>query len=175
MRKNDQAFRVAMLGVLVALNVIAAEILKFKIIPNVLELSFGFVPLAVAGMLFGPVEAMLVGIVGDVFGALIFPHGPFYLGFTLTAALTGLFYGLFLHAQADGKKRVIRAMIAQLLVSLICYAGFNTLWTWLMGYGRNEGYIFTRLVVNAVVYPIYTLVLLLIWRYRKNLERAVRA
>ena len=77
MHKNDPAFRVAMLGVLAALNVIAAEILKFPVIPKVLELNFGFVPLAVAGMLFGPVSAVLVGIVGDIVGAAIFSAGDF--------------------------------------------------------------------------------------------------
>ena len=97
------------------------------------------------------------------------------IAFVLTAALTGLFYGLFLHAQADGKRRILRAVTGQALVSLICFAGLNTLWAFLMGYARTSQYIVTRLVVNAVAYPIYTLVLLLIWRYRKNLERAVRA
>ena len=175
MRKNNPAFRVAMLGVLAALNVIAAEILKFPVIPKVLELNFGFVPLAVAGMLFGPVSAVLVGIVGDIVGAAIFSAGDFYFGYTLTAALTGLFYGLLLHQQAEGKARVLRVLAAQALVSLICFAGLNTLWAWQMGYGRSEAYIRTRLLVNLVAYPIYCLVLLLIWRYRKNLERAVRA
>ena len=175
MHKNNPAFRVAMLGVLAALNVIAAEILKFPVIPKVLELNFGFVPLAVAGMLFGPVSAVLVGIVGDIVGAAIFSAGDFYFGYTLTAALTGLLYGLFLHKPAEGKRRVVFVLIAQALVSLICFAGLNTLWAFLMGYARTSQYIITRLVVNAVAYPIYTLVLLLIWRYRKNLERAVRA
>ena len=101
MHKNNPAFRVAMLGVLAALNVIAAELLKFPVIPKVLELNFGFVPLAVAGMLFGPVSAVLVGIVGDIVGAAIFSAGDFYFGYTLTAALTGLFYGLLLHQQAE--------------------------------------------------------------------------
>ena len=96
------------------------------------------------------------------------------LGYTLTAALTGLFYGLILHPQADGKQRLIRVIIAQALVSLICFAGCNTLWAWQMGYGRSEAYIRTRLLVNAIAYPIYCLVLWLIWRYRKSLERAVR-
>lgn len=167
--------RVAMLGVLAALNVIAAEILKFPIIPNVLELSFGFVPLAVAGMLFGPVEAVLVGIVGDIAGWFFFNGKNFFLGFTVTAAMTSLFYGLLLHKQAEGKARVLRVLAAQALVSLICFAGLNTLWVWWMGYGRTSQYIVTRLVGNAALYPIYALVLLLIWRYRKNLERAVRA
>ena len=174
MRNNSPAFRAAMLGVLAALNVIAAEILKFPIIPKVLELNFGFVPLAVAGMLFGPAAAVLVGIVGDIVGAAIFSAGDFYFGYTLTAALTGLFYGLLLHADAEGKKRLLRVAAAQALVSLICFAGLNTLWAWQMGYGRSQAYIRTRLIVNLVAYPVYCLTLMLVWRYRKNLERAVR-
>ena len=75
---------------------------------------------------------------------------------------------------ADGKARLLRVLAAQALVSLICFAGLNTLWAWQMGYGRSEAYIRTRLLVNLVAYPIYCLTVLLICRYRKNLERAVR-
>ena len=174
MDKKSAAYRMAMLGVLAALNVIAAEILKFPVIPKVLELNFGFVPLAVSGMLFGAVPTVLVAVVGDIVGAAIFSAGDFYLGYTLTAALTGLSYGLLLHPQAEGKSRLIRVLAAQALVSVICFAGLNTLWAWQMGYGRSAAYIQTRVIVNAVAYPIYCLVLWLIWRYRKTLERAVR-
>ena len=173
MNRQSAAKRVALLGALAALNVIAAEILKFPVIPKVLELNFGFVPLAVAGMLFGPLPAVLTAVVGDVVGAAIFSGGDFYLGYTLTAALTGLFYGLFLHAPAEGKKRLIRVIAAQALVSLICFAGLNTLWAWQMGYGRSAAYVQTRLIVNAVAYPIYCAVLMLILRYRKTLERVI--
>ena len=41
-----------------------------------------------------PVSAVLVGIVGDIVGAAIFSAGDFYFGYTLTAALTDLFYGV---------------------------------------------------------------------------------
>ena len=158
---------IAMLAVLIALNVIAAE---------VLELNFGFVPLAVAAMLFGPAPAMVVGVIGDIIGALIFSAGDFFFGYTLTALLTGLFYGLYLHKpEEDRKKRLIRILLAQLLVSLICFAGLNTLWAYLMGYGRSTQYIATRLLVNAVAYPVYCFVLWLMLRYRRVLEQAVRA
>ena len=175
MKTKWSAQKIAFLAVLAALNVIAAEVLKFPIIPKVLELNFGFVPLAVAGMLFGPVPAMIVGAVGDIIGALIFTAGDFFFGYTLTAVLTGLFYGLFLYKPAaDTKRQIIRILVSQLLVSLICFAGLNTLWAWMMGYGRSQQYIVTRLTVNAVAYPIYCFVLWLIIRYRKPLERAVK-
>ena len=66
------------LSLLIALNVVMAELLKIKIIPNVLELSFGFLPIAVTGMFFGPVAAIVVAVVADMIGALIFSGGNFF-------------------------------------------------------------------------------------------------
>ena len=149
------------LAMLTALNIVMAEIMKFPIIPKVLELSFGF----------GPVPAMAVAVVGDIIGALIFSTGDFFFGYTLTSLLTGLFYGLFLRGE---KPRLGRLLLCQALVSLVCYAGLNTLWAYLMGYARTSQYIVTRLTVNAIAYPVYVLVLYLLCRYRPVLERAVK-
>ena len=169
--KALKAKDLTMLAMLTALHVVMAEILKFRIIPGTLELSFGFVPLAMTGMLFGPFPAIFVAVIGDIIGAAIFSGGSFYLGYTLSAFCTGLFYGLLLHKEPV---KLWRILLAQALVSLICYAGMNTLWAYLMGYGRAAGYIVTRLVVNVVAYPIYSLVLYLLLKYRKTLERAVK-
>lgn len=163
--------QLTLLAMLTALNVVMAEVLKFPLIPKILELSFGFIPIAVCGMLLGPVPAMLMAAAGDIIGALIFSSGDFFFGFTLTAILTGLIYGLFLHPE---KVSAWRILLCQLLVSLFCYAGLNTLWTYLMGYARTAQYIITRLTVNAVAYPIYSFVLYLLLRYRKTLERAIQ-
>ena len=158
------------LAMLVALNIIMAEVAKFPLVPKVLELSFGFVPVALAGMLFGPWTAMLVSGVADVIGAIL-AGVEFFPGYTLSAVLSGLFYGLTLHKQ---DVKIWRIALGQLLVSLIVYSGCNTLWAYLMGYGRSMEYIITRLTVNAVAYPVYTLVLYLLMRYRRTFEQAVK-
>ena len=173
--RSLRAKDLTVLAMLVALNVIMAELLKFPIIPKVLELSFGFIPIAVAGMLFGPFPAMAVAAVADIIGALIFSAGDFFIGYTLTALLTGLFYGLCLHTPSEHKRGdLLRLLLAQALVSFICFATLNTLWAYVMGYARTTQYIVTRLVVNLVGYPIYSFVLYLLLRYRKTLERAVK-
>lgn len=160
-----------LLSMLTALNVIAAELLKLKIIPNVLELSLGFMPIAVAGMLMGHAPAAIMAMLADILGALIFPAGPFFPGFTLTALCTGVIYGVFLYQKPV---RIWQILLAQALVSLLCFAGLNTLWTYLMGYGRSREYITTRLLVNLVSYPVYAALLYGLTRYRPVLERAVR-
>lgn len=163
--------RLTLLSMLIALNVVMAELLKIKIIPGVLELSFNFLPIAVSGMLFGAPGAMLVAVTADIIGALIFSGSNFFFGYTLTALCTGLFYGLFLHKKP---MKLWKILLAQALVSFICYAFLNTLWAYVMGYGKSQAFIKTRLLVNLVSYPIYSLILCLLSRYRAALEAALR-
>lgn len=168
--KKLKTKELCMLAMLAALNVVTAEVMVFPVIPKVLELSFGFVPIAVCGMLFGPVPAMLVAVVADVIGAAIFSAGDFFLGYTLTALLTGLFYGLFLRRN---DLKWYHVVIAQTLVTVICYAGCNTLWAYILGFATKQ-FIITRLTVNAVTYPIYILILYLLLRYKRVLEKVMR-
>ena len=171
--KKLKTKELTMLSLLIALNVVMAELLKIKIIPNVMELSFGFIPIAVTGMLFGPVGTIVVAVIADILGALIFSGGNFYFGYTLTALCTGLFYGVLLHEKC--RHPVLwRILLAQALVSLVCYAGLNTLWAWDMGFGRSMEYVKTRLIVNTVAYPVYCAVLYGVNRYRTVLERAMK-
>ena len=163
---------IALMGMLVALNVIMAELCKIVIIPNVLVLSLGFMPLALSGMIFGVVPTVVVAVVADVIGALLFSSGSFYFGYTLTAFTTGLLFGLFLHKK---DLRVIHVVICQLLVSLLCYAFMNSLWAlnWVTKTAASE-YIGVRLMAQLGTFPVYTLILLVLRRYRKTLERALR-
>lgn len=162
---------VTLMGMLVALNVIMAEICKIVIIPNVLVLSLGFMPLALSGMLFGVVPTVVVAVVADIIGALLFSSGSFYFGYTLTAFTTGLFFGLFLHKK---DLRLPRVILCQLLVSLVCYAFMNSLWSlnWVTKTAAEE-YIGIRLLAQLGTFPVYTLILLVLRRYRKTLEKVL--
>ena len=160
------------LGMLIALNIIMAEVCKIVIVPRVLELSLGFVPLAVSGMLFGVAPTVTVAVVADVIGALLFNAGNFYFGYTLTAFFTGLFYGIFLHKK---ELPVLRVITCQLLVSLFCYAFLNSLWAlnWVTSTAASE-YIATRLLAQLGTFPVYTVMLLALRRYRKTLQGVLR-
>lgn len=163
---------ITLMGMLVALNVVMAELCKIVIIPNVLELALGFVPLALSGMLFGVVPTVVVAVVADIIGALLFSSGSFYFGYTLTAFLTGLFYGLFLHKK---ELRVSRVILCQLLISLICYALLNSLWAlnWVTKTAATE-YIGVRLLAQLCSFPAYIAILFVLRRYRKSLEGVLK-
>lgn len=163
---------ITLMGMLIALHIIMAEVCKIVILPRVLELSLGFIPLAISGMLFGVVPTVTVAVVGDVIGALLFNAGSFYFGYTLTAFLTGLFYGIFLHKK---ELSALRVAACQLLVSLVCYAVLNSLWAlnWVTSAAAGE-YILTRLVAQLGTFPVYTVILLVMRRYRKTLEGVLK-
>ena len=156
-----------------ALCMAASIILGYFYIPitESLQLKFTYLATSTVGLVCGPVAALLYGFTVDILDFFMHPGFSFFFGYTLTAFCTGLFYGCFLHKKP---MKLWKILLAQALVSLICYAGLNTLWTYLMGYGRSEGFIVTRLIVNLVSYPIYSLILILLSRYRNTLERAIR-
>ena len=171
-KKRFTTKEISLLGMLIALNIIMAEVCKITILPRSLELSLGFVPLALSGMLFGLVPTVTLAVVADIIGALLFNAGNFYFGYTLTAFMTGLFYGIFLHKK---ELSTLRIVICQLLVSLICYAFLNSLWAlnWVTKTAAEE-YIGIRLLAQLGTFPVYTLILLLMRRYRRTLEGVLK-
>lgn len=79
------------LAVLIAMQVVLSRFASISAW-NV-RIGLGFVPVAVSGMLYGPAAGAAVGALSDIIGALLFPSGAFFPGFTLKAALSGALYG----------------------------------------------------------------------------------
>ena len=88
------------------------------------QIGFAFVPVVLAALLLGPLWAGAVAALADFLGAILFPVGAFFPGFTFTAFLMGLCYGLFLHRKQN-LPRILGAVAAhQLVLSLL----LNTFW-----------------------------------------------
>lgn len=83
---------------------------------NMVKVQFSFLPVAVAGTLFGPLPALLVGALGDVLAFILAPSGAYIPGFTVSAALSGLIYGCFFYQNRVSLPRVIAAWCVNVLV-----------------------------------------------------------
>ena len=66
------------LALLLAIEIVLSRFLSIQ--TSITRIGFGFVPLVIAGVLFGPVAAAIVAVLGDVLGALLFPTGAFFGG-----------------------------------------------------------------------------------------------
>ena len=118
--------KIAILGMLLALNVVLA---RFSIHTLTVKVGFAFITLVISAMLYGPLEAGIIGALGDVLGYVINPVGAFFPGFTITAFLTGMVYGLFLKKNVTILKAIGAAAIAQFVIGLICNTYLLTILT----------------------------------------------
>ncbi len=138
----------AYLGLLVALEIILSRFLSFNAW-NV-KIGFNFVPIVVAAMLFGPVSAGIVAALGDFLGAILFPIGAYFPGFTATAFMTGVVFGLFLYKKQTAARTLGSVLINQLVLSLL----LNSLWISILYGSPYLPLLATRIIQCAVLGPV---------------------
>ena len=102
-------------------------ILSFFKIPltPIIEIRFGSLPIAVAGMSLGPIVAAIIGAVIDVLGFFVKPTGPFFPGFTISGIVSGLIFGLVLYKK---KLHPVMILVALVLQTLVVGIIMNTFW-----------------------------------------------
>jgi ECF transporter S component (folate family) len=151
---------ITFMGLLIALNVLLTHVVPV-IQTEILRISFGFVPLSLSGMLFGPIGGGVCGVLSDLLGMLIAGKGGYFPGFTLSAFLSGAIYGLFLYRKP---KSLARIALAVLCVTISVNLGLNTLWlTFLQGKGFLA-LLPVRIQKNALTVVVETALIPLVWR-----------
>ena len=112
---------IAVTALLIAINITLDLLgLTIKLPPN-LRIGFGFLCNAAIGMLFGPVVGMMAGVCTDVLGYFAgnLSMGAYFPGYTLTAVVGGLIWGLWLYPRKITVWRAIGAIPAILITLLI--------------------------------------------------------
>lgn len=156
MSKTINAKAISMIGFLVAMDIVLARF--FTIHTWNLKIGFSFVPIVVAAIFYGPMAAGLVAAIGDICSAILFPVGPFFPGFTLTAFFTGAVYGIFLKKNTSVKNVICAEAIIQLLGSQLV----NTFWISVL-YGSPFGALFfTRIYQTMGMLIVETVIIILI-------------
>ena len=84
------------IAILAALAVVFRRYFTITIPVNK-KIGIGYMPIMIAGILYGPMLGALTGGLSDVVGMLLNPDGVFHPGFTLSAMLIGIGAGLISH------------------------------------------------------------------------------
>lgn len=150
---------IAYAAMLIALNVIIARYLSIN--TQFLRIGFGFLPVAVFSMLFGPIPGAVAAALGDIIGFFIFPTGPFFPGLTLSAFIYGLIYGLFLYKKDLTLLKIIVCCFAAVFIVDLC---LNTLWLSILYATEIKLIIIPRLIKAAVLFPIQVILISLYYR-----------
>lgn len=121
-KRISTTHRMVLIAMLIAAQIVLTRFLSLSLWN--LRIGFAFVPIVLAAMLLGAVPAAVTAGIADVIGATLFPSGPFFPGFTLTAVVTGFLYGLFLHKKQT-TPRIVGAVVS---TELLCSILMNTVW-----------------------------------------------
>ena len=137
------------LGILTGLAVLLSYV--FAIQTPFVRITFGFLPIALAGAFYGPWKAGLVGALDNLIGTAIIGTSIFFPGFTLSDFLTGFLFGWFFYHK---EIRFPYVCVPFLLVMLLIHLGLNTLWL-VLYYDKAASAIFlSRVIKNLLCFPM---------------------
>ena len=141
-------------SILIAMEVILSRFVS--IATPIVKIGFGFVPIAICAMLYGPVWAGVAGGLADFMGAILFPIGAYFPGFTVSAFLTGVVFGLFLYKREVKWLNLCAAVLINCLGISLC---LSTYWLTIITGSPFLALLPTRIVQNVIMIPVQFAVL----------------
>ncbi len=156
--RSKSALKIANIALLVAIEIVLSRFLSIS--TPIVRIGFSFVPLSMLAMLYGPFYAAAGAAISDIVGFVLFATGPYFPGYTLTAALTGLTYGLLLYRKPKSWGRILTAV---LIVGLVLNLGLNTVWTQITTGKAYMVLLVPRVIKSLTMVPIMTLLIRFAW------------
>lgn len=141
-------------GMMGALAILLGYVATIKF-GQYIRVGFSGLPNQVVDYLFGPWIGAIFGGAMDIIKWFISGDGNFFPGFTITAMLGAIIYGLFTF---NHPLKLWRIIASQLTVKIVCNLILNTLWLNML-YGQAIAAILPgRIVSNLVMLPIDTFI-----------------
>lgn len=147
--RNRKISTITLAAMLVAIEIILS---RFLSVPTpIVKISFSFIPLSILAAICGPVYSCAGAAAADFIGAILFPVGAYFPGYTITAALTGLTYGIFLR----GKRSSWVIITAAVLIINLCWRlGLNSVWVHMTTGKAMMAFMTARIVKTLFTIPI---------------------
>ena len=158
MSKKNTTQRLIIMAFLIAISVVLTRFCSIN--TPILRIGFGFMPCAIMGIMYGPLWSGAGYAIADVLGMMIFPNGAYFPGFTLTAFLTGVVYGLFYH---NREITIKSSILPNLIVSFVLNLVLDTVWLMIL---MGQGFLVllpTRIIKCVVMFAIQVVLIPLIW------------
>ncbi|MDW7649838.1 MAG: folate family ECF transporter S component [Bacillota bacterium] len=145
-------------GFLTGLSIVLTRLVATIMIGNFVRLSFGAIPIYIAGLLFGPAVGGLVGGVADGLGFFVNNFGAAFTPHIFVASvLRGIIPPLVVRAVGNnGRNWLLKVSVAVLLTEIVSSLIFTT---WGLSWLYNTPIIAMlpgRIISTAFLVPIYT-------------------
>ena len=175
MRTNK---KIILTAILLSMLIVVSRFLSIK--TPITKISFAFVPTMLCAIWLGPKWTILLNVLGDVIGATLFPSGAFFIGYTISTAVSAAIYGFILYKKEpdsyNDKQLLLRLIIATVLVAIVVNMGLNTLWTSITTGKAFWALLVTRIVKQLIMIPIHVIVIFALEKaLRKPFDKYVRS
>ena len=159
-------------ALLMALQIILSNPLFRIPVSENLNITFGYLAVALNSAVCGPILSLIFGFVLDNVSFMIFPSGSYFFGYTISSMAGALVYALFLYRS---KISVVRIALAKLTVNLFVNVLMGSLWSAML---YSKGYIFyatSSFIKNMTLLPIEVILLYFLFKslapflYRRKL------
>lgn len=167
---KNRVVKIAFAGMFIALNIILTRFFSYMVYIGGLQavrLSFGEIPLILSGIVLGPLYGGFTGALADLIGYPLNPQGPYFPGFTLTAALAGLLPGLMgrlVKKEWTWSSISIVVSVTTIITSLL----LNTLWLNIMIGKAFAALLPPRIIACLILIPIYIIVIKLLLKHIRH-------
>lgn len=135
---------------------------------QLLVISTSFIPIMMSAIWLGPKYSMLIAALGDLIGAILFPFGTYFPGFTISAAISGWIYGMILYQQPVEDdthivptkwKFILRLTISSLLVLGVVNIFITSAWLHILYQKAYFAILTTRVLAQVIMLPIQIIVI----------------
>ncbi len=165
MKNKNQLFKLILAALFVALRIVLERFLSFNTFNQ--RYGFSFVALSLSAVLLGIPYTMVVAGLGDILGAILFPQGAYFPGFTLTAVLIGLCTAYFLHKNATAVRIIICILLNQIFGSVL----LNSIWISVLYHVPYFASLPTRIVQAAAMTVIQITVNLILFSQNSSFRK----
>lgn len=150
-------------AMLLALTIVLGRFLSIK--TPILTISFGFIGTLTSAIYLGPKWSTLNACLADLIGAIFFPFGAYFPGYTLSAICSGFIYGKILYKGDDLKKYegnkqlILRLCIASIFVCFFVHGVINTLWIYVTTKKAVLAILPMRALKQLIMVPVQVIVM----------------
>lgn len=160
--------KIILSSMFLALFIIFNRFISIK--TELLVISLTYIPIIMSAVLLGPKYSTIIALLGDLLGAIIFPFGPYFPGFTISSAITGLIYGLFLYNNGNEmsqKKFLICLVISSIIHLFLINIFLTSLWLHIL-YGKAYiAIISSRIISQIIMFPIQIITIYLLEKFSR--------
>ena len=167
---DNRIRKVSLAGLFIAISIILSRFFAGDMIIgglSVLRISFGPVPIYLSGMLLGPVYGAIAGVLADSLGYLVKPLGPYFPGFAINGALTGLIPALLTNYYRQNESWW-RLFLIIALVETITSILLTPLWLSMITGKAFIAFLPSNLISRVFLAPIYVTLIKLALRYSRR-------